>query len=153
MSNTDRSPSENRSLEVPSEIETTSEEQSESRSVKQNSRRLEGSSSNVFTVSIFIGFIAFIIAISLPGRLDGGVAFLVGFLISFLVLTVGLILLTRSRADRVKKAASGEGDTTLQCPVCESNLTLTLTKASHHPGSLPLTPHEKPLTPYKSKNP
>ena len=96
-------------------------------------KRVAGQSSNVLTVSVLLGVIGLAIATSLPGGVDGGVGFLIGFLVSFVVLTVALTV-SEIRVGKAKRSILKREDEVLQCPVCSSELTLTLTarKASHN---------------------
>ncbi len=85
-------------------------------------------SSNLFTIAVLIGVASFIIATSLPDGGDGSIAFLAGFLISFLLLVSLLVVLT-THIKSTRTPPSVKENTSLQCPVCQSDLTLTLTKA------------------------
>lgn len=55
--------------------------------LRQSSRHSKNKSSNVFTVAVLVSVIGFILTTSLPGSPDGGLGLIIGFLVSFPVLT------------------------------------------------------------------
>lgn len=76
--------------------------------LRQSSRHSKNKSSNVFTVAVLVGVIGFILTTSLPGSPDGGLGLIIGFLVSFPVLTTAYFW-SAARNRRNSARASDQG--------------------------------------------
>lgn len=74
--------------------------------MEQRSKHPKSKSSNVFTAAVLFGVAGFILATSLPGSFDGGLGLMIGFVVSFPVLTTALVVSTTRLNNKIAAGAN-----------------------------------------------